>query len=161
MKRLIIFLFGWIFIQSNAQIIGLCIDTSNAPITGIEIYDKTIGKVGQGKMDGYFKLDLKPGNYQLIFSHPEFFNMELAVVYTEKYKDTLTLILKRKVASISTVYISAKWKDPGPDYMKKAIKRRDYWSKKIPAQSADVYIRAFEEIKSTRKKYSFARKQNR
>ena len=151
MKRLIIFLFGWIFIQSNAQIIGLCIDTSNAPITGIEIYDKTIGKVGQGKTDGYFKLDLKPGNYQLIFSHPEFFNMELAVVYTEKYKDTLTLILKRKVASISTVYISAKWKDPGPDYMKKAIKRRDYWSKKIPAQSADVYIRAFEEIKSTRK----------
>ena len=45
MKRLIIFLFGWIFIQSNAQIIGLCIDTSNSPIPGIEIYDKTIGKV--------------------------------------------------------------------------------------------------------------------
>jgi hypothetical protein len=79
MKRLIIFLFGWIFIQSNAQIIGLCIDTSNSPIPGIEIYDKTIGKIGQGKMDGYFKLDLKPGNYQIIFSHPEFYNMELAL----------------------------------------------------------------------------------
>lgn len=152
MKKISLFLLGWMIFHLNAQIIGLCIDSSNAPIPGVEIYDKAIGKVGAAKMDGYFKLDLKPGNYQLIFSHPEFHNMELAVVYTEKYQDTLTLILKRKITSINTVYISAKWKDPGPDYMKKAIKKRDYWAKKLPTQSADVYIRAFEEIKNTSKK---------
>ena len=29
---------------ANAQLIGLCLDTSNAPISGVQIYEKNSGK---------------------------------------------------------------------------------------------------------------------
>lgn len=131
---------------ANAQLIGLCLDTSNAPISGVQIYEKNSGKLGQTKVDGYFTLELKPGNYQLVFSHPEYYNQELPIVVTDKFKDTIILALVRQIKHIDAVHISAKWKDPGPDYMKKAIARRNIWASRIPAQSADVYIKAFEDL---------------
>ena len=102
--------------------------------------------MGQSKIDGYFKLELKAGIYKLVFSHPEFYNQEVAIVVEDKFKDTITVILVRQINQINAVLVKAKWKDPGPDYMRKAIARRQIWAKRIPAQSADVYIRAFEDL---------------
>ena len=148
MRRFLGIIFSIFLLQhANAQLIGLCIDTTNAPISGVQIYEKTLGtKMGQSKIDGYFKLELKAGIYKLVFSHPEFYNQEVAIVVEDKFKDTITVILVRQINQINAVLVKAKWKDPGPDYMRKAIARRQIWAKRIPAQSADVYIRAFEDL---------------
>lgn len=146
-KILAIIIFHFFLLEANAQLIGLCLDTTNAPIGGVQIYEKTLGtKMGQSKIDGYFKLELKAGIYKLVFSHPEFFNQEVAIVVEAKFKDTITVVLVRQVNKINVVHVTAKWKDPGPDYMRKAIARRNIWAKRIPAQSADIYIRAFEDL---------------
>lgn len=146
-KILVVIIFHFFLLEANAQLIGLCIDTTNAPVAGVQIYEKTLGtKMGQSKIDGYFKLELKAGIYQLVFSHPEFYNQEVAIVVDDKFKDTITIVLVRQVNQINVVHVKAKWKDPGPDYMRKAIARRNIWAKRIPAQSADIYIRAFEDL---------------
>lgn len=133
---------------AKAQLMGLLLDSSNAPVAGVQIFDKTGSKLGQGGLDGYFKLDLRPGDYRLIFSHPEFANHEMAYLVKENQKDTITLVLKRMAVRMDAVVIRSKWKDPGPEMMRKAIARRSFWATRIPSQSATVYIRAFEETKN-------------
>lgn len=152
MKRLILSIIGFIAIQVQSQIIGLAIDSVGAPISGLQIYDKSAGKIAQSKLDGYFKLDLNPGQYIIVFSHPSFHTTELPLVVKEKTKDTILVKLHPKSERLNTVHIYTVWKDPGPEYMRKAIKRRDYWSKRLPPQSAEVYIKAFEEIKQKKQR---------
>ena len=134
------------------HLVGLCVDSANAPLANVQIYEKNSGKIGQVKIDGYFRLELKPGNYQLVFSHPDFFNIEFPLVINAGKNDTITLQFHHKVERLDAVKINVKWKDPGPDYMKKAIARRDYWAKRIPAQRSQVYVRAFEQVSSRKKR---------
>lgn len=129
---------------TKAQIIGIVVDTARAPLPMVQIFNRDGAKLGQTRLDGYFILNLRTGSYKLIFSHPDFYSVEIPTLVTAQTKDTLNIILVPKTEKIQGAEIRREYKDPAADYMRKAIAQRDFWHSRIPNQSAQIYIKAFE-----------------
>jgi hypothetical protein len=129
---------------TKAQIIGIVVDTARAPLPMVQIFNRDGAKLGQTRLDGYFNLNLRTGSYKLIFSHPDFYSVEIPTLVTAQTKDTLNIILVPKTEKIQGAEIRREYKDPAADYMRKAIAQRDFWHSRIPNQSAQIYIKAFE-----------------
>ena len=129
---------------TQAQIIGIVVDTARAPLPMVQIFNRDGAKLGQTRLDGYFNLNLRTGSYKLIFSHPDFYSVEIPTLVTAQTKDTLNIILVPKTEKIQGAEIRREYKDPAADYMRKAIAQRDFWHSRIPNQSAQIYIKAFE-----------------
>lgn len=129
---------------AKAQIIGIVVDTARAPLPMVQIFNSDGAKLGQTRLDGYFNLNLRTGSYKLIFSHPDFYSVEIPTLVTAQTKDTLNIILVPKTEKIQGAEIRREYKDPAADYMRKAIAQRDFWHSRIPNQSAQIYIKAFE-----------------
>ena len=129
---------------AKAQIIGIVVDTARAPLPMVQIFNRDGAKLGQTRLDGYFNLNLRTGSYKLIFSHPDFYSVEIPTLVTAQTKDTLNIILVPKTEKIQGAEIRREYKDPAADYMRKAIAQRDFWHSRIPNQSAQIYIKAFE-----------------
>ncbi|MFM6952469.1 MAG: carboxypeptidase-like regulatory domain-containing protein, partial [Bacteroidota bacterium] len=141
---LLVFLLGFGAQKAQAQVMGLVVDTAKAPLPLVQIFDRDGAKLGQTRLDGYFSLNLRTGSYKLIFSHPDFHSTEIPLVVNYNSKDTLNIILTPKTEKIGAVEIRRDYKDPAADYMRKAIAQRDFWHSRIPNQSAEIYIKAFE-----------------
>ena len=137
--------------QANCQIVGIVTDTAWAPIPNVKLFDKAGVSLSQSRLDGFFGLNLRSGNYKIIFSHPDFYPQEIPIVVSGSYKDTLKVVLTPKTERIETLIINKEWKDPGPTYMRQAIAMRDSWSKRLPATSSLIYTKAFEESKTSLK----------
>ncbi len=136
---------------SKAQnLIGLVIDEEQSPVAQVQVFNINGSKVGESGLDGYFRFELRPGSYQLIFNHPDYADYQFSYVSKWEKKDTVIIPLKRTTPSVRAVEIKSKWKDPGPKMMRKAVARRKVWRERIPAQSAEVYIKAFERIEDPR-----------
>lgn len=125
-------------------------DSTLAPIPEVNIYITNGSIVGKTDANGRYSCELREGNYELVFSHRNYQTVRLKVVLSAK-DDTLNVILPSLITQINEANISVKWRDPGPEMMRKAIAKRDYWNSRIPAHSADLYIRAFEEYNKPKK----------
>lgn len=130
--------------RSGSTIIGLVVDTASAPLPMVQIFNRAGAKMGQTRLDGNFNLRLEPGAYKLIFSHPNYYSVEIALLVKQDQNDTLNIRLSHKTEKIGAVEIHREYKDPGPEYMRKTIEKRDYWHNQIPNQSATLYIKAFQ-----------------
>ena len=130
--------------KSGSTIIGLVVDTASAPLPMVQIYNRSGAKMGQTRLDGNFSLLLEPGAYNLIFSHPNFHSVEIALLVKQDQNDTLNIRLSHQTEKIGAVEIHRDYRDPGPEYMRKTIEKRDYWHNQIPNQSATLYIKAFQ-----------------
>ena len=148
--QLLILLLSFQFHQLQAQkksgstIIGLVVDTASAPLPMVQIFNREGAKMGQTRLDGNFNLRLEPGAYKLIFSHPNYHSVEIPLIVKLNQNDTLNIRLSHQTEKIGVVEIHRDYKDPGPDYMRKTIEKRDYWHNQIPNQSATLYIKAFQ-----------------
>jgi hypothetical protein len=137
--------------KSGSTIIGLVVDTASAPLPFVQIFNRTGAKMGQTRLDGNFSLRLEPGAYKLIFSHQNYHSVEIALLVKQDQNDTLNIRLSHQTEKIGAVEIHRDYKDPGPEYMRKTIEKRDYWHNQIPNQSATLYIKAFQ-INANKKK---------
>jgi hypothetical protein len=138
----------------NAQyftVSGFVADSTKAPIPDVSIFITNGSMVGTSDGSGFYRFSLRAGEYELVYNHPNYQRVSLKVVLDKK-DDTLNVILPELAKSVGEIQITRKWTDPGPDMMRKAIARRDYWASRIPSSSAEVYIRAFEEYNPPKKK---------
>ena len=138
----------WVSPVRSQQLLGLVLDNEAAPIAQVQIFNQIGTKLGESGLDGYFRLNLRPGSYKLVFNHPDYADYRLSYVAKDEKNDTLSIMLQRTTPRVEPVEITSKWKDPGPKMMRKAIARRKVWGTRIPAQSAEVYIKAFERIEN-------------
>ena len=143
--------------KSGSTIIGLVVDTASAPLPMVQIFNREGAKMGQTRLDGNFSLRLEPGVYDLIFSHPNYHSVEIALLVKQDQNDTLNIRLSHQTEKIGVVEIHREYKDPGPEYMRKTIEKRDYWHNQIPNQSATLYIKAFQ-LNSNKKKVKAVKK---
>ncbi|MBL7812681.1 MAG: carboxypeptidase regulatory-like domain-containing protein [Bacteroidetes bacterium] len=154
MRRLLLFLCLFCFaISSRAQYLrvsGYVADSSLAPIPDVAIFITNGSIVGSTDASGHYSIELRTGDYQLVFTHSHFQQVKVNVVLSDR-NDTLNVILPGLVQNIGVVDITARYKDPGPEMMRRAIARREYWAAKQPPQSAEVYIRAFEQYNKPKK----------
>ena len=98
-KYALILLLSFQFTQLQAQkksgstIIGLVIDTASAPLPMVQIYNRSLARMGQTRLDGNFILRLEPGAYNLIFSHPNYHSVEIPLIVKPNQYDTLNIRL--------------------------------------------------------------------
>jgi hypothetical protein len=137
--------------KSGSTIIGLVVDTASAPLPMVQIYNRAGAKMGQTRLDGNFSFRLEPGAYNLIFSHQNYHSVEIPLIVKLNQNDTLNIRLSHQTEKIGAVEIHRDYKDPGPEYMRKTIEKRDYWHNQIPNQSATLYIKAFQ-LNASKKK---------
>ena len=130
--------------RNGSYIVGIVVDTASSPIPVVQIFNRNGAKMGQTRLDGYFDLRLEPGSYNLIFSHPNFNSVEIPLIVKQNQNDTLNIRLSHQTEKIGVVEIHKEYKDPGPEYMRKTIEKREYWHNQIPNQSATLYIKAFQ-----------------
>jgi hypothetical protein len=154
MRRLILlsllFVFGNIASGQYYKVSGYVADSGMAPIPDVSIFITNGSIVGQTDAAGHYSFELRNGEYELVFTHPNFQRINLKVVLSTK-NDTLNVILPGLLKTIGIVDITAKYKDPGPEMMRKTIARREYWANKQVASSTDIYIRAFEQYNKPKK----------
>ena len=150
MKRGFLFLVFLCALAAKAQIVGMVLDSTRNPIAGVQLFERSGQALGISGPDGYFRLQLRPGAYKLVFSHSEFYESEVPLLVASGQSDTLLVLLEPKSEAMEAVSISTKWKDPGPAMMQKAIARRELWAQRMPPQSAELYIRAFEYFDNSR-----------
>lgn len=129
---------------------GLVADSSKSPIPDVNIFITNGSVVGKTDALGKYVFELRAGEYEIVFSHTNYQQVRIKVVL-DKQNDTVNVILPELIRQIGEVYITAKYRDPGPEMMRKAIARKDYWYSRQPEHSCNVYIRAFEEYQKKKK----------
>lgn len=154
-KKLLVFiLFVCPILGLQAQyrhVSGMVADSTQAPIPEVGIFITNGSVVGKTDANGRYFFEVREGEYELVFTHRDYQTVRLKVVL-QGSDDTLNVILPSLIRSIEAANISAKWRDPGPDMMRKAIEKKDYWNSRIPAHSVEMYIRAFEEHDKPKKR---------
>ena len=130
---------------------GLVADSSLSPIPLVEIYLKEGQKIAETDNLGQYECQLLPGNYTVIFSHNEYKSFQLNVTI-EAAPDTANVILQNEIARMGQIKMYSKRVDMGPEFMKKAIAQRNFWEKRQPNHSVNIYVKAFEDNFGKKKK---------
>ncbi len=126
------------------QVSGNVVDSSYSPIPGAEIYIKNGQKIADCDNLGHYTARLLAGQYQMVFSHPQYQNFVLSLVISKNF-DTFNVVLEAAPTSMEAVYIYSRKVDWGAYYMQKAIQKRNFWQEKMPNHSVELYIKAFED----------------
>ncbi|MFY7946011.1 MAG: DUF5686 family protein [Bacteroidia bacterium] len=129
---------------------GFVADSTLQPIEDANIYITNGSVMGKTDNFGYYKFELREGEYELVFTHRNFQSVHVKIVLST-HDDTVNIILPYLIKSVGQANVTVKWKDPGPEMMRKAIEKREYWNSRIPAHSTELYIRAFEEYNKPKK----------
>lgn len=130
---------------------GIVADSSAAPIPEVNIFITNGSVIGKTDANGHYTCELRAGEYELVFSHREYQTVRMKVVL-KSGNDTVNIIMPGLIRNISEVTISSKWKDPGPEMMRRAIDKKEFWNSRIPAHTSKLYIRAFEEYHKPKKR---------
>lgn len=137
--------------QQYYKVSGYVADSSRAPIPDVNIFIANGPLMGTTDEYGYFTFELGVGQYELVFNHTVYQQTRIHVVI-EKGNDTINVLLLPLITEMHNIIISKTRKDPGPEMMRKAIERKDFWAKRLPPNSSKLYVRAFEEYQKNKPK---------
>ncbi|MEW6467404.1 MAG: DUF5686 and carboxypeptidase regulatory-like domain-containing protein [Bacteroidota bacterium] len=122
-------LFFFAFWELKAAVVkGTITDEQGGPIPYASVFVKNSTYGVTADLKGYFFIELKPGQYTLIFSCISYENLERTVTLTDSKPLYLNIILKESATQIGEISITSGNRDLAKDIMKKVIdKRGEYW----------------------------------
>jgi hypothetical protein len=138
---------------SSATIIhGTVTDDKNVtlPFTNVFIKGTTIGTTSN--VDGVYSLDVKPGEYNLVFriigfkQHEEKISVSNASI-------KLDVKLVPESYQLKEVNISASAEDPAYEIIRNAQKKRSYYLNQVESFSSNVYVKSTQKLTSYPKKF--------
>lgn len=145
------FIFSIIFILSTnllAQgVKGFVFDENNAPIPGVGVYVKNTGGGAYTDSEGKYYIDLREGEYQLVFSFVGYIIQEHSIII-DKTERSLSVWLKLDENELDEIIIKSKRRDPAYGIMSEASKRRDVYLKQYESSTSEIYIKASETSNS-------------
>jgi hypothetical protein len=144
MKALIGILVGLFLSHSTwAQYVnGYIYSDKNEPVAFASVYVKqtTVGTTSNQR--GYFKLDLKPGNYVLVFKFIGYATLEKEFTLKENEKLRLDVTLEEASQELRAVDIIAETKDYAKEIMRKVRANRTTYSNNITSYACTTYIKS-------------------
>ena len=128
-----------------SQIKGKVIDERNKPLPFANIYIKgtTIGTISNS--EGDYELDLKDGEYDLVFKYIGY-KMHTEHISLNNKTFILNIKLKKESINLDEVIISANAEDPAYRVIRNAIKKRKDYLKEVEAYTCDVYMKGIVKI---------------
>jgi hypothetical protein len=123
-----------------AQVSGKITDQAGEPLPFSTVYVKGTSSGTTGNVNGDYRLELKPGTYDLVFQFVGYRQRtERVVVGTNPL--TLNVTLEEQPVELGEVVIRANAEDPAYAIIRQAIARRKYYRDQVKAYAADVYIK--------------------
>lgn len=104
------------------------------------IYVKELESGTASNIEGYYSIDLRPGEYHLVFQFLGYKTQESTVLITTGFT-TLNISLEPESLVLQTVEINASREDPAYTIMRKAIAKSKFHTQQIDRYSARVYIK--------------------
>jgi len=123
-----------------AQVSGKITGEKGEPLPFATVYVKGTSNGSTGNADGNYKLDVKPGDYELVFQYVGYRQRtERVKVGSESVK--LDVRLQEQIVELGEVVIKADAEDPAYAIIRKAIEKRKYYRDQVQEYAADVYIK--------------------
>ncbi len=158
-KSNIWFLFFIVFFGStfsgtplNAQnISGHVQNEASEPIPYVNIFIKELGSGTTTDEQGYYFLNIEPGEYEVIYSVLGFATKSIQVIVNE---DPIQKNIWMTASSVELdqVVVKASKRDPAYAIIKNAIDAKSKYLKQVDSYRTKIYIKATEEIDEKEKK---------
>ncbi|MFT7588758.1 MAG: hypothetical protein ACI959_000970, partial [Limisphaerales bacterium] len=131
--------------SSTIVVSGLISDTNDKALPFANVFVRQNSQGAAANLDGIFRLELIPGNYNLEIGYIGYTNIELPLTLS---KDTfLQIHLEEEVLQFQDVVISGA-EDPAMQIMRNAIAKRKEFRDEAASFGADVYIKGLQQIVS-------------
>ena len=145
MKNICLLFLLFVSYISNAQIYGIVKDARGEALPYASIYVKGTSKGTTSNLQGQYKLDLQPGNYEMVF---QYIGLETKIVnigLDENGKE-VNVVLKSQATVLKELIVAADAEDPAYRVIRKAIEKRKYYLNLIDHFSCDVYVKGNNKI---------------
>ena len=131
---------GQITLAQQTGVKGMISNENNDPLGFATIYVRNIKTGSTANVDGFYQINLKPGNYDLVF---QFLGYETLIKTVSINSDfvTLNITLKPIVYQLESVSVHGGKEDPSYTVMRKAIAKATYHLNQLNSYSARVYIK--------------------
>jgi hypothetical protein len=151
--RLLIFLICVSFQPAIAGIIsGRVTGNNNEPLPFANVYIKGTTTGTTTNSEGFYRLELAAGNYQVVFRYIGYKTREEEVLLNDQ-PVKLDIVLETEEYQLREVAIKAGDEDPAYAIIRNAIAKRKYYLTQVRKYSCNVYIKGVQRIEKYPKKF--------
>jgi hypothetical protein len=146
----------------NAQkLSGYIQNETNEPIPYVNILVRELGTGTTTNEQGYYSMNIEPGEYEVIYSVLGFATKSIQIVVKEDLIQK-NLWMTSSAIKLDQVVVKASKKDPAYAIIKHAIDAKPKYLKQVDSYRTKIYIKATEEIdKKEKKKKKRAKKEEK
>ncbi len=148
MIRFLSFIFLFPFFVS-AQITGTVQDEKGDPLAFATVYVRNTSNGTVANSDGFFKLQVDPGTYEIVFQYLGYRQHIEKVTLGNK---PLRLQVKLEPSDLELSEVVITGDDPAVRIMREAIAKRKYYKDRFSDQIYDVYIKGMYRLADAPKK---------
>ncbi len=132
-------------LQAQVTISGTVTDTQNEPLPYCTIFVQETQAVAVSNEFGYYKLQVSPGTYTLIFQYIGYVKTEQQVIASDA-TTTLNIQLAEELTDLDVVVIDANKEDYAYTVIRKAIEMRQIHLEEISGYSCSVYMKGMQKL---------------
>ncbi len=149
MKQILLTTFYILFSQLGVSngIRGVIYDNDGQLLPYATIYVEETGTGTSANQEGYYELNLPPGEYTLQYKFVGYETKREKIIIGNTFKQ-LDVYLEKQTLLLDEVTTSAKATDPANWMMRKAIAKSSYHQQLIDGYSAKVYVKGKGKVKS-------------
>ncbi|MFT5261307.1 MAG: hypothetical protein ACI8YQ_000029 [Polaribacter sp.] len=161
-KRPILFSFLLFFChQGIAQnISGYIQNSENEPIPYVNIFVNQLGSGTTTDEEGYYFLNIEPGEYEFIFSALGYETKSIEIIIETKPVEK-NLWMKPSDIELDQIVVRASKRDPAYAIIQNAIDAKSKYLKQVDSYRTKIYIKATEEIDKKEKKKKKAKEKKK
>ncbi len=123
-----------------AQVSGTITDAQGEPLPFATVTVKGTSTGTTSNVNGKYQLDIKPGEYELVFQFIGY-RQQTEKVRVNNTLVTLNIKLQEQAVELGEVVVRANAEDPAYAVIRKAIKKRKYYRDLVEAYHCDVYLK--------------------
>ena len=127
------------------RITGIVLDENQQALPFAVVFVKGTTQGTTANADGFFSLDLKPGNYTLVAKLIGYQPSEKSVLL-EQQALNISLVLKSTNLQLKEIKIVANAEDPAYAVIRAAQKKRKYYLHQVKSYSCSVFIKGLGRI---------------
>ncbi len=123
---------------------GKVTDKQGEPLPFANVYLKGTTKGTTTNLDGYYKMDVQEGTYEIVFKFIGYKTTEKEILVNQP-QVTLNSSLEKEEYSLKEVVIKA-GEDPAYEIIRNAISKRKFYHDQVDEYSSDVYIKGLQKL---------------
>ncbi len=146
-KLLILCFFIGLSQYSFATILsGIVKDSEGSPLSFANVYLKGSSVGTTANSDGFYSLNLQPGDYEIAFRYIGY-QLKIVKVTIGVQNQSLNVSLESEKVELKEVSINADAEDPAYAVIRKAISKRKHYLNEVKSYSCDSYTKMVQRIK--------------